>query len=552
MKNIELLAKVENLRHKVGFSERNPDTVIEPKLSLQWFVDMQKIVGPALENVMNHNIEFYPSKFKNVYKHWLENIKDWPISRQLWWGQQIPAYYYGKDGVAVAKTNEEALDIAIKESGNSNLTLDDLKRDEDVVDTWFSSWLLPISVFDGFDSPDNEEFKYYYPTSILVTGWDIIFFWVARMIIAGYEFAGEMPFHKVYFTGMVRDLQGRKMSKSLGNSPDALKLIDDYGADAVRVGMLLSSAAGNDLLFDEKLCDQGKKFANKIWNAFRLVQGWEVDEDLHGDENQIAMMWFDSRFNKTLIEVEDHFNKFRISDALMATYKLIWDDFCSWYLEMVKPEYGKPIDRATLGATKGYFEKILKLLHPFMPFISEELWHELHEREEFDYLITAHWPVYNDENDRLLSQTSDIFELITNIRNTRNTQQISPKKALKLFIKSPDYEKFEDFDHVIKKLGNIESIEETVEKVENAASFVVKADEFFIPTEGGIDVEKEVEEISKELNRLKGFLVGIDKKLSNERFVNNAPEQVINTEKKKKADNEAKIKILEERLSTLQ
>ena len=551
LKGLEQLAKVENLRHKVGFSERNPDTVVEPKLSLQWFVDMQKIVGPALDNVMNDNIEFYPSKFKNVYKHWLENIKDWPISRQLWWGQQIPAYYYGTDGVAVARTAEEALEIAKKDSGNPNLVLDDLKRDEDVVDTWFSSWLLPISAFNGFENPENEDFKYYYPTSILVTGWDIIFFWVARMIIAGYEFGGEMPFQKVYFTGMVRDLKGRKMSKSLGNSPDALKLIEDYGADGVRVGMLLSSAAGNDLLFDDKLCDQGKKFANKIWNAFRLVQGWEIDENLDGKQNETAIKWFDSRFNQALAEVEDHFNKFRISDALMATYKLIWDDFCSWYLEMIKPAYEKPIDRNTVAATIGYFEKILKLLHPFMPFITEEMWHALNKREESDYLIKARWPIHNHENNRLLEHASEVFELITNIRNTRNTKQLSPKTELKLFVKTADFGKFGDFEHVIIKLGNLESIEETQTKVENAVSFVVKGDEFFIPLEENIDLEAECTEIQKELKYAEGFLVGVNKKLGNERFVNNAPEQVILNEKKKKADAEAKINILQERLKSL-
>ena len=549
LKELGQLVKTENLRNKVGYSERNPDTVVEPKLSLQWFVDMQKIVGPALENVLNDNIEFFPPKFKNLYRNWLENIKDWPISRQLWWGQQIPAFYYGDNGVAIAETKEEALLIAQKE--NPNLSLEDLTQDEDVVDTWFSSWLLPITVFDGFENPDNEEMKYYYPTSVLVTGWDIIFFWVARMIISGYEYANEMPFKKVYFTGMVRDMQRRKMSKSLGNSPDALKLIDDFGADGVRVGMLLSSAAGNDLLFDEKLCEQGRNFANKIWNAFRLVKGWEVDETLSGDKNRAAINWFEARYNQVLTELEEQFDQFRLSEALMAVYKLIWDDFCSWYLEMIKPEYQKPIDKVTYEATIQFFDKLVKLLHPYMPFITEEIYQNIKERGEDDCLIVAEWPKAQQFDSNIIENGSEAFEVISNIRNTRSSKGISPKETLKLFIKSDNYNKFETFLPVIQKLGNLESIESTPEKVENSVSFVFKADEFFIPLDGQIDIEQEKEEIQKELDYTRGFLAGVEKKLSNERFVNNAPEQVVVMEQKKKADAEAKIKALEASLAAL-
>jgi len=551
LKEQGVLVKTENLRHKVGYSERNPDTVVEPKLSLQWFVDMQKIVGPALENVMNENIQFYPSKFKNTYKHWLENIKDWPISRQLWWGQQIPAFFYGDDQVAVGATKEEALAAAKKDSGNDSLTLSDLTQDEDVVDTWFSSWLLPISVFDGFENPENEEMKYYYPSSVLVTGWDIIFFWVARMIIAGYEFAGEMPFKKVYFTGMVRDMQKRKMSKSLGNSPDALKLIDTYGADGVRVGMLLSSAAGNDLLFDEKLCEQGRNFSNKIWNAFRLVKGWEIDESLSGESNQTAINWFEARYNQVLTELEDNFEKFRLSDALMGVYKLIWDDFCSWYLEMIKPDYQEPIDRATYEATIVFYERLMKLIHPFMPFISEEIWQNIKEREERDCVVVAEWEKATSFDPIVINSASQAFEIVSNIRNIRNTKGISPKTALNLSIKTEDFTHYDAFASVIKKLANIDKLEKTETKVEQAVSFVMKGDEYFIPMEGQIDAAQEKEELQKELDHAKGFLIGVNKKLSNERFVSSAPEKVVAMEYQKKADAEAKIKVLEESLASL-
>lgn len=548
LKVLGSLIKTENLRHKVGFSERNPDTAIEPKLSLQWFVNMQKLVTPALENVMNDNIEFFPDKFKNTYKHWLENIKDWPISRQLWWGQQIPAYYYGENGVAVGKTPEEALEMARKDSGEATLSIDNLKRDEDVVDTWFSSALLPISVFDGFRNPDNEEYKYYYPTQVLVTGWDIIFFWVARMIISGYEFGKDKPFEKVYFTGMVRDLQRRKMSKSLGNSPDALGLLDQYGADGVRVGMLLSSAAGNDLLFDEKLCEQGRNFSNKIWNAFRLIKSWDIADVQQDPASKVAASWFENRFNEALEEINDLFSKFRLSEALMATYKLVWDDFCSWYLEMIKPDYQKPTDQATVDQAIDFIEKLMRVLHPFMPFITEEIWQNIRSRDENEYLIISEWPAAASFNKKELQLTSEVFEIISNIRNVRNSSGISPKTVLQLFVKSDESLSYDNYEVVIKKLANIDSVASTTEKIENSSSFIINRNEFFVPLGDHASAEDQKEDAVKEIGRLKGFITGIDKKLSNERFVNNAPEQVVAMERKKKSDAEAKIAILEAQL----
>lgn len=542
------LVKTENLRHKVGFSERNPDTAIEPKLSLQWFVDMQKLVTPALENVLNDSIKFFPDKFKNTYRHWLENIKDWPISRQLWWGQQIPAYYYGEHEVAVGKTKDEALAMAQKDSGNYSLTLEDLKQDEDVVDTWFSSALLPISVFDGFRNPENEEYKYYYPTQVLVTGWDIIFFWVARMIISGYEFGKDKPFEKVYFTGMVRDLQKRKMSKSLGNSPDALGLLDQYGADGVRVGMLLSSAAGNDLLFDEKLCEQGRNFSNKIWNAFRLIKSWEVQDIPQDPCAIVAASWFEQRFNQALEEIDDLFSKFRLSEALMSTYKLVWDDFCSWYLEMIKPEYEQPINQTTVDQAIGFIEQLMRTLHPFMPFITEEIWKNIKVRNEKDYLIVAQWPTAAGFDKASLALTHEVFEIISNIRNIRNTSGISPKSGLQLLINSADTNAYAAHEVVIKKLANIDSIDSTNAKVANASTFIINRTEFFVPLGEHANADDQKEDAVKEIARLKGFIGGIDKKLSNERFVNNAPEQVIAMERKKKSDAEAKIAILEGQL----
>lgn len=548
LKSLGNLVKTENLRHKVGFSERNPDTAIEPKLSLQWFVDMQKLVTPALENVMNDNIQFFPEKFKNTYKHWLENIKDWPISRQLWWGQQIPAYYYGEDGVAVGKTPEEALEMAKKDSGDDSLTLEDLKRDEDVVDTWFSSALLPISVFDGFRNPKNEEYKYYYPTQVLVTGWDIIFFWVARMIISGYEFGDDKPFEKVYFTGMVRDLQRRKMSKSLGNSPDALGLIDKYGADGVRVGMLLSSAAGNDLLFDEKLCEQGRNFANKIWNAFRLIKTWETNDADQSASAKVAADWFGHRFNEALEEINDLFTKFRLSEALMAIYKLVWDDFCSWYLEMIKPDYQKPVSNQTVDQAIEFIEQLMRVVHPFMPFITEEIWKNIKERSEKDYLVISEWPGQGSFDAEKLKQTQEVFEIISNIRNIRNTNGISPNTPLQLSAIAETLDVYEGLDVVIKKLANIDVIDAAVDKPDNASTFIINRHEFYVPLGEHGNAQDQKEDAQKEIERLRGFIKGIDKKLGNDKFVNNAPEQVVAMERKKKSDAEAKIAILEAQL----
>ena len=551
LKEADQLVKVEEIENNLGYSERNPKVVVEPKLSLQWFVDMQQIAKPALENVMNDQIRFFPPKFKNIYKHWLENIRDWPISRQLWWGQQIPAYYYGEEGVAVAETIEEALSIARNDSGNNQLQASDLVQDEDVVDTWFSSWLWPITVFDGILEPENPDISYYYPTSVLVTGWDIIFFWVARMIFAGYEFRQEKPFEKVYFTGMVRDSQKRKMSKSLGNSPDSMAFIDQYGADGVRTGMLFSAPAGNDLLFDEKLCEQGRNFANKIWNAFRLVQGWEVDESLDSATNETARTWFDHRMNQGLEELEDHFKKFRISDALMTLYKIIWDDFCSWYLEMVKPAYEKPIDAITYQVTLSYFEKILKVLHPFMPFITEELWHALKDRENKDCVMVASWPKAATFDAQFLEQTQYIFEVVTQLRNLRNSQGLPKKELISLSIKTNQENVFKKFEQVIKKLGNIEMLDFVTNKVEGAVTFSLKGDEFFVPLAGANDPAQEREQITKDLEYIEGSLRIALKKLDNPRFVENAPEKVIAAERQKKADAEAQIALLKERLLNL-
>ncbi len=554
----------EDFNTRIGRSERT-NTVIEPKLSLQWFIKMKDISRTAHKAVMDDEVVLYPAKFKNTYNHWMENVRDWCISRQLWWGQRIPAWYYGEgeNDFAVAEAAEEALEQAREKSGKKDLTMEDLQQDPDVLDTWASSWLFPIAVFNGFDDQyfdreggkiikgANTELDYYYPTNTLVTAPEILFFWVARMIIAGYEYKDDKPFKNVYLTGIVRDKQRRKMSKSLGNSPDPLDLIKKYGADGVRTGMLFSSPAGNDLLFDEKLCEQGRNFANKIWNAFRLVKGWEVNGSSFAEGNQTAIDWFTSRFNQTLAEVEDHFEKFRISDALMSIYKLIWDDFCSWYLEMIKPAYGAPVDAGTLDHTIDFFENIMKLLHPFMPFISEELWHELRDRKENDCLIVAPWPEGGSVNKDSIEAASFAFEVITNIRNTRNARQISPKESLTLLIKTPGFKKFGEFSSIICKLANLTSMEETMEKVDNAAQFVIKGDEFFIPLDGNIDAEKEREELLKQLEYTKGFLAAVNKKLGNERFVNGAPAHVVETEKKKKADAEAKIKVLEESLAAL-
>ena len=551
LQELGLLEKTEQITNNVGYSERNPDTVVEPKLSLQWFVKMDEMVKPALKHVMNDDIQLFPAKFKNVYQHWLENIRDWPISRQLWWGQQIPAFYYNeqKDFV-IAKTKEEALQLAKEKSGNNNLTEKDLIQDEDVLDTWFSSWLWPISVFDGFGE-DKTDFNYYYPTNVLVTGWDIIFFWVARMIFAGYEFKNEQPFKDVYFTGMVRDKQGRKMSKSLGNSPDALGLIDTYGADGVRFGMLSCAAAGNDLLFDETLCEQGSKFSTKMWNAFRLVKGWEVDTTLEQPESaKIAIAWFEAKMNETLETINDNFSKYRLSDALMSTYKLIWNDFCSWYLEGVKPDYQQPIDAATLKATITYFEQLLKILHPFMPFVTEELWQNLANRKDGETIMLLDFPKAGAVNEKLLQAFDYTTNVITEIRNFRKTKNIPNKDQLELMVKKNEPINTA-LDTFISKLTNLSNLTYVDGKVTGAFSFVVKSNEYFIPLTGNVDVGAEIEKIKVELEYAKGSLLIAEKKLANEKFISSAPEQVVAAEQKRKADAEAKIKVLEEQLMSL-
>lgn len=543
------LVKTEDHVNKVGFSERT-DAVIEPRLSLQWFCAMKDLSKPALDNVMNDTIQFHPPKFKNTYRHWMENIKDWCISRQLWWGHRIPAWYYGKgdDDYVVAKTAEEALGRAWEKSGNTELSIEDLKQDEDVLDTWFSSWLWPISVFDGFES--DEELNYYYPTNDLVTAPEIMFFWVARMIVAGYEYKNEMPFKNVYFTGIVRDKLGRKMSKSLGNSPDPLALMERYGADGVRIGMLLTSPAGNDLPFDSSLCEQGRNFCNKVWNAFRLIKGWEVQEGLEQSEAAAsANLWFNERLNQQINEIDDNFSKFRISDALMSTYKLVWDDFCSWYLEIIKPDYQQPIDKTTYDQTIAYLERILGLLHPFAPFVSEEIWHLIKERE--DDIIVSQWPTGGDFDAKLIQKFDHACEIVSGIRTIRKDNDIANKVKVQLLVKA-DAEVDKSFDDVIIKLGNLNKLEYSSDKVNNAFSFVYKGAEYFIPFSENVDLEGEKTKLLAELNYTRGFLNSVQKKLANDRFVNNAPEQVVEVEKQKEADAISKIKILEDKLTRLQ
>ncbi|MCB0760005.1 MAG: class I tRNA ligase family protein, partial [Flavobacteriales bacterium] len=544
------LVKIEDYPNKVGYSERT-DVVIEPRLSMQWWVDMKELSEPALENVMNDNIKFHPSKFKNTYKHWMENIKDWCISRQLWWGHRIPAFYYGEgdDDFVVAKSESEALELARVKSGNPHLANADLKQDEDVLDTWFSSWLWPISVFDGFYS--SEEVDYYYPTNDLVTAPEIMFFWVARMIIAGYEYRGELPFRNVYYTGIVRDKQGRKMSKSLGNSPDPIELMKEYGADGVRVGMLLTSPAGNDLPFDAKLCEQGRNFANKIWNAFRLVQGWTVEDKPASPAALKGIEWFDSQLSRTIASLNENYDQFRISDALMTTYKLIWDDFCAWYLEMVKPPYGESISREAYECTVDYFERVLKLIHPFMPFLSEEVWQYLRERKSpQDSIVLAQWPNAEAPNDSVLHGFEQASEVVSNIRTIRTNNNIPNKQGLELAVKV-NKGLDESYDAVIQHLCNVSSIQKVDAAQENAFSFIVKGNEYFVPFGENVDVESEKEKLQKELEYAIGLLNIVEKKLSNERFVNNAPEAVVASEKKKQDDTREKIKILEEKLSSL-
>ncbi|WP_394421327.1 valine--tRNA ligase [Tenacibaculum mesophilum] len=550
------LIKTEVHTNKVGTSERTK-AVIEPRLSDQWFLKMEELVKPAIEAVLGEDreVKLFPKKFENTYRHWMENIRDWNISRQLWWGQQIPAFYFGdgKEDFVVAENIEDAVKLAQEKTGNSSLSASDLKQDPDALDTWFSSWLWPMSVFDGIRNPENEEIKYYYPTNDLVTGPDILFFWVARMIIAGYEYKDERPFENVYLTGLVRDKQRRKMSKSLGNSPDALKLIEDFGADGVRVGLLLSAAAGNDLLFDEDLCQQGKGFANKIWNTFRLIKGWEIDESLAQPETaKIGLAWYEAKFNKVLLEIEDHFSKYRLSDALMAIYKLITDDFSSWLLEIVKPGYQQPIDAKTYKAVIEVLENNLKVLHPFMPFLTEEIWQHITERTPESALIIAKYPTVGETNEKLITNFEFATGVVSGIRTIRKNKNISFKDAIELSV--VNNEKFtKEFDVVIQKLTNASEINYVTEKVEGAASFRVKSNEYFVPISlDTIDVEAEITKLNAELKRAEGFLTGIQKKLSNERFVSNAPEQVIALERKKESDTLAKIETIKASLASLQ
>ncbi len=549
-----VLEKTEVHLNKVGTSERTK-AVIEPRLSDQWFLKMEDLVKPAIEAVLGENaeIKLFPKKFENTYRHWLENIRDWNISRQLLWGQQIPAYFYGdgKEDFVVAESIEKAVALAQEKTGKADLKAEDLKQDTDALDTWFSSWLWPMSVFDGISNPENEEIKYYYPTNDLVTGPDILFFWVARMIIAGYEYKGEKPFNNVYLTGLVRDKQRRKMSKSLGNSPDALKLIKDYSADGVRVGLLLSSAAGNDLMFDETLCQQGKGFGNKVWNAFNLTNLWEVSESIEQPQSsKIALEWYEAKFQDALVEIEDHFSKYRLSDALMSIYKLIYDDFCGWLLEIVKPAYQQPIDAKTYNNVMACFEDNLKILHPFMPFLTEDIWQYIAERTPEEALIVAKWPEAKPINKDLISQFEFASEVISGIRTVRKDKNIAFKDAIGFSVINHENANTA-FDAVIAKLGNLEAIEYVSEPIEGAMTFRVKSNEYFIPMEGAIDVEAEIKKLSEELKYTEGFLKSVQKKLSNERFVSGAPEQVIANERKKEADALAKIETLQSSLANL-
>ena len=552
LKEAGLMEKVEDYNNKVGFSERT-NVPIEPKLSTQWFLSMQHFADEALPPVMDDEIMFYPSKYKNTYRHWLENIKDWCISRQLWWGHRIPAYYYtteeGKKDVVVAETAELALEEARKK--NANLSAGDLEQDSDCLDTWFSSWLWPISLFNGILDPDNEEMKYYYPTSDLVTGPDIIFFWVARMIMAGYEYKGKMPFKHVYFTGIVRDKLGRKMSKSLGNSPDPLVLIDKYGADGVRMGMMLSAPAGNDILFDESLCEQGRNFNNKIWNAFRLVEGWEVADGTQPEANKIAVEWFNAKLRQANAEIDDLFKKYRISEALMTVYKLFWDEFSSWYLEMVKPAYGQPINKTTYEATLKFFENLLKMLHPFMPFITEELWQHIYERKDGESIMRDKLEISapTGEDMKLIEDIESVKQIVAGVRTVRNQKNIANKETLSLQCVGENALK--DYDSVVGKMANLTSIDVVTEKDCTAAAFMVGTLEYAVPLGDMIDVAAEIDKMEAQLKHLEGFLAGVSKKLSNERFVANAPEAVVALERKKQSDSMEKIAALKESISSL-
>jgi len=544
------IAKIEDYTNKVGYSERT-DAVIEPKLSMQWFLKMQEISKPALEAVLNGEIKLHPHKYINTYRHWMENVKDWCLSRQLWWGHRIPAWYLPDGGFVVAENEEEALKLAREKTGNRQLNLDQLKQDEDVLDTWFSSWLWPISVFDGIKKPDNPDIQYYYPTNDLVTAPDILFFWVARMIIAGYEYTGKRPFNSVYLTGMVRDSQRRKMSKQLGNSPDPLDLMAKYGADGMRVGMLLCSPAGNDLLFDESLPEQGRNFCNKIWNAFRLVQGWTVDDSIAQPlVAKASIEWFENVLSKAIAQLNADFDKYRISDALMNVYKLFWDEFSSWLLEMVKPAFQQPIDGTTYRAVLSLFERLMVLLHPFMPFITEELWQHIYERKSGQSIMNCSLPKAGKYDKKLLEQFETAKEIITNVRSVRQEKSIPNKNTVSLFVKG-SIKLSEELESVISKLAGLDKVEYVTEKIDGAISFMVQTTEFFVPLAGLINVDEEIEKLNNELNYYQGFLASVLKKLGNEKFVNGAPEQVVAAERRKQADAEAKIKALLERISGL-
>ena len=545
-----LMEKVEAYTNNVGYSERT-GVAIEPKLSMQWFLSMKEIAEPATKAVLEDSIKFIPAKYKNTYRHWMENIKDWCISRQLWWGQRIPAYYLPKGGYVIAPTAEEALLKAREKAQDESLQLSDLRQDEDVLDTWFSSWLWPISVFDGIRNPDNEEIKYYYPTADLVTGPDIIFFWVARMIMAGYEYRGDKPFGNVYFTGIVRDKLGRKMSKQLGNSPDPLDLIAQYGADGMRVAMMLSSSAGNDVMFDEALCEQGRNFGNKIWNAYRLINGWEVDENMSQTKNNaISIMWFEHTLSKAIAEIDEMFASYRISEAFMRIYKLFWDEFSGWYLELVKPAYQTPIDRATMDATRRFFDYLMRLIHPFMPFVTEEIWQDLEPRKAGESIMYAPMPKATAVDENLLMRFDLVKEIISNVRNIRKQRNIPQRKTLVLnFILDENFPA--ELADVVVKMCNLENVAAVEKKNPAAESFMVKTTQYFIPMEDSIDVEAELKKLSDELTYLEGFLASVMKKLSNERFVQSAPEKVVANERAKQADAEAKIAAIKERMEAL-
>ena len=545
LKENNSLSKVENHLNSIGFSERT-NSVIEPKLSMQWFCKMKEFSKPALDNVLNDNIKFHPKKFKNTYKHWLENIKDWCVSRQLWWGQQIPAYYYDGNKFVVAKNKEEALILARKK--NPNINLNDLKQDEDVLDTWFSSWLWPISVFDGIRNPNNKEINYYYPTNDLVTAPEILFFWVARMIMAGYEYKNDMPFKNVYLTGIVRDKLGRKMSKSLGNSPDPIALIDKYGADGVRVGMLLCSPAGNDLPFNENLCEQGRNFSNKIWNAFRLIKSWKVEEIEQTKSSEMAILWFENKLNKELEEINKSFKTYRISEALMTTYKLIWDDFCSIYLEIIKPAYGLPIDKKSYDHTVDFLEKLLKSLHPFSPFITEEIWHLIKDRN--DDIIISDWPKTKTYDENLIQQFSTALEVVSCIRNFRKEKNIQLKQKISLLVKQKVKTK-SIFYSVICKLANIDEISVVEKNTSPSYSFMIGSDEYFIPYNDSIDMAEEVKKIEKEIEYIRGFIKIVNNKLSNQNFIKKAPKNLVESEKNKLKDGNIKLEILTNKLKNL-